>query len=99
MESSSGWLKQIIIFILCVCIKIALFSKSGELDTKTWKFIYKEQAAEDAAGDVKVESFASYSAESTNNIFFFRSIKLLELSILKNDIFIYLFIIFLCQKN
>ena len=45
MESSSGWLKQIIIFIMCVCIKIALFSKSGELDTKTWKFIYKEQAA------------------------------------------------------
>lgn len=59
----------------------------------------QEQAAEDAAGDVKVESFASYSAESTNNIFFFRSIKLLELSILMNDIFIYLFIIFLCQKN
>lgn len=75
MESSSGWLKQIIIFIMCVCIKIALFSKSGELDTKTWKFIYKEQAAEDAAGDVKVESFASYSpAESTNNIFFFFSV-------------------------
>lgn len=72
MESSSGWLKQIIIFILC-CIKIALFSKSGELDTKTWKFIYKEQAAEDTAEILKVESFASYSAESTNNIFFGQS--------------------------
>ena len=101
MESSSGWLKQIIIFIMCVCMKIA-FYKSGELDTKTQKFTYKEQDAEDAVGDLKVESFAPYSpAESTNkaSLFFFWSIKLLELSIFKNNVFIYLFTIFLCQKN
>ena len=75
MESSSGWLKQIIIFIMCIYIKIA-FYKSGELDTKTRKFTYKEQDAEDAVGDLKVESFAPYSpAESTNkaslSFFFF----------------------------
>lgn len=72
MESSSGWLKQIIIFIMCVCIKKAFFYKSGELHTKTQKFIYREQDPEDAVGDLKVESFAPYStAQSTNKAFFF----------------------------
>ena len=54
-----------------LCLK-AFFYKSGELDTKTQKFIYKEEDPADAVGDLKVESFAPYStAQSTNKVSFF----------------------------